>query len=96
MLGLGDNGDEWTLERIGTEREKMNVERELHELRERLEQVEEWKQRHQEVERELARVWVEGGDVLGPPPYVEAEGKQPAQTDKTSSDDGLSSSGVQV
>ncbi|TLS23455.1 uncharacterized protein PpBr36_05675 [Pyricularia pennisetigena] len=96
VLGLGDNGDEWTLERIGTEREKMNVERELHELRERLEQVEEWKQRHQEVEQELARVWVDGGDVLSPPPYVQGEEKQPAETEKTSSDDGLSSSGVQV
>jgi ATP-binding cassette subfamily D (ALD) long-chain fatty acid import protein len=70
-LGLGENGDEWEYERIGTEKEKMNVERELQELREQLAQVEEWKARHAEIETELAKVWVDGGDVL-PPPETEA------------------------
>ncbi|EOO00794.1 putative peroxisomal long-chain fatty acid import protein [Phaeoacremonium minimum UCRPA7] len=71
VLGMGENGDEWEFERIGTEREKMHVERELAELRERLSKVEEWKQRREEIEKELAQVWVEGGETLHPPPYAE-------------------------
>ncbi|OTB04422.1 hypothetical protein M426DRAFT_320785 [Hypoxylon sp. CI-4A] len=71
-LGMGENGDEWEFERIGTEREKMHVEKELQELRERLAQVEEWKQRREEIEKELAQVWVEGDATLDPPSYVEA------------------------
>ncbi|KAI1638978.1 ABC transporter transmembrane region 2-domain-containing protein [Biscogniauxia mediterranea] len=71
-LGLGDSGDEWEFERIGTEREKMQVERELQELHERLAQVEEWKRRREEIEKELAQVWTEKDDApLEPPPYVE-------------------------
>jgi ATP-binding cassette, subfamily D (ALD), peroxisomal long-chain fatty acid import protein len=73
VLGLGERGDEWEFERIGTEREKMQVERELQELRERLSQVEKWTQRREEIEKELAQVWTEGGDALSPPPYVESE-----------------------
>lgn len=73
---MGESGDEWELQRIGTEREKMHVERELLELRERLAQVEEWKARHETIEKELAKVWVEGGEDLSPPPYVEAEAKE--------------------
>ncbi|KAI1119144.1 lipid transporter [Nemania sp. NC0429] len=71
-LGLGDNGDEWEFERIGTEREKMQVERELQELRERLSQVEKWRQRREEIEKELAQVWTEQNETpLDPPPYIE-------------------------
>lgn len=73
VLGQGDNGDEWEFERIGTEREKMQVERELQDLRERLSKVEEWKQRREEIERDLANVWTEGGESLSPPPYVGQE-----------------------
>lgn len=76
VLGMGENGDEWEFERIGTEREKMHVERELQELRERLAKVEEWKIRRDEIEKELAQVWVEGGDSLQPPVYTEKEGGQ--------------------
>lgn len=70
---MGENGDEWEFERIGTEREKMHVEKELQDLRERLAKVEEWKTRRDEIERELAQVWVEGGDSLQPPPYAEEQ-----------------------
>jgi ATP-binding cassette subfamily D (ALD) long-chain fatty acid import protein len=35
--------------------------------------VEEWKKRRQEIEEELNRVWVDGGEELQPPPYAEAE-----------------------
>jgi ATP-binding cassette subfamily D (ALD) long-chain fatty acid import protein len=79
-LGEGEQGGEWTFERIGTESEKMHVEKELRELRERLAQVETWKARRQEIEDELARVWVDGGDALEPPPYAEKEAeKQPEE-----------------
>lgn len=70
---MGERGDEWEFERIGTEREKMHVERELQDLRERLALVEKWKSRREEIEKELGKVWVEGGDDLAPPAYVEQE-----------------------
>ena len=74
VLGLGDNGDEWQFERIGTEREKMQVERELQDLRERLSKVEEWKQRREAIDKELAQVWTEGeGTPMAPPPYVQED-----------------------
>ncbi|KAL2755793.1 hypothetical protein ACRALDRAFT_1064204 [Sodiomyces alcalophilus JCM 7366] len=76
ILGGGENGDEWEFERIGTEREKLQVEKELQELRERLAQVETWKARKEEIEKELAQVWVDGGDLLNPPPYVESQGEK--------------------
>lgn len=70
-LGLGEDGSGWEYERIGTEEEKMGVERELVDLRERLAKVGEWEERKAKIEEELARVWVEGGDVLDAPTYVE-------------------------
>ena len=70
-LGLGESGEEWEFQRIGTASEKSSVEKELAELRERLAKVEEWKARKSEIENELERVWVEGGDELSPPPYAE-------------------------
>ncbi|KAF2964268.1 hypothetical protein GQX73_g9322 [Xylaria multiplex] len=87
-LGQGENGDEWEFERIGTEREKMQVERELQELRERLSQVEQWKQRREEIEKELAQVWTEKSDApLDPPPYIETpeEDTETAQVEATQS-----------
>ncbi len=81
-LGQGEDGDEWTFDRIGTEKEKEGVERELESLRERLAQVEGWRRRRGEIEEELGKVWVtttgegaEGGEVLPPPEYVEKEGE---------------------
>lgn len=85
VLGMGERGDEWELQRIGTESEKMHVERELHDLRERLAQVEKWKARREEIEQELNKVWVEGGENLAPPPYAEKEGEgQATQTESES------------
>ena len=69
-LGMGEDGTEWEWERIGTEKEKMGVERELAELRERLAKVKEWSARKEEIETELAKVWVEGGAVLESPAFV--------------------------
>ncbi|KAK1781855.1 ABC transporter transmembrane region 2-domain-containing protein [Copromyces sp. CBS 386.78] len=85
VLGVGERGDEWELQRIGTESEKMHVERELNDLRERLAQVEKWKARREEIEQELNKVWVEGGENLAPPPYAEKEGEgQATQTESES------------
>ncbi|TPX17157.1 uncharacterized protein E0L32_003275 [Thyridium curvatum] len=80
VLGMGEHGDEWAFERIGTEREKMHVEKELADLRERLAQVEEWKRRRDEIEKELAQVWVEGGDALSPPVQAEVTGPAAEET----------------
>lgn len=73
---MGDSGEEWEFQRIGTESEKSSVEKELSELRQRLERVEEWKNRRQEIEDELNEVWTAGGNGLQPPPYMEAEDRQ--------------------
>ncbi|TVY41823.1 Peroxisomal long-chain fatty acid import protein [Lachnellula subtilissima] len=70
-LGGGEDGSEWAFARIGTEEEKMGVERELGELRERLEKVKEWESRKLEIEKELEKVWVQGGEELEGPQYVE-------------------------
>ncbi|KAI7971178.1 hypothetical protein EIK77_006994 [Talaromyces pinophilus] len=70
-LGLGMSGDEWEFDRIGTEKEKMGVEKELQELRKRLDNVEVWKRRREEIESELNKVWV-ASDELAPPPYQES------------------------
>lgn len=77
---MGEHGDEWEFQRIGTQSEKSNVEKELAELRERLAKVEGWKQRREEIESELNRVWIERegegkgeGEELAPPPYLEKE-----------------------
>ena len=76
-LVQGETGDEWTFDRIGTEEEKEVVERELESLRERLAEVEGWRRRREEIEAELAKVWVaaadESGEELPPPEYVEKE-----------------------
>ncbi|CAG8953082.1 hypothetical protein HYFRA_00003277 [Hymenoscyphus fraxineus] len=71
-LGMGEEGTEWEWERIGTVEEKMGVERELVELRERLALVKEWEERRGEIESELNRVWVEGGSELNSPAFVDA------------------------
>ena len=52
-LGSGANGADWNVERIGTEEEKIGVERELQELRGRLAKVEQWMQRRAQIEDEL-------------------------------------------
>lgn len=64
---MGERGDEWEFERIGTEREKLQVEKELHDLRERLAQVDDWKKRRDEIEAELAAVWTDKGEELEAP-----------------------------
>jgi ATP-binding cassette subfamily D (ALD) long-chain fatty acid import protein len=72
-LGLGPQGDEWEMQKIGTESEKDSVEKEIAELKERLANVESWKQRKTEIEAELAEVWVQGSGVLEVPYFTNEE-----------------------
>ncbi|RAH79571.1 hypothetical protein BO86DRAFT_390958 [Aspergillus japonicus CBS 114.51] len=67
-ISIGAEGEQWELERIGTAKEKLGVEKEIQEIRKRLDKVEEWKRRREEIEEELRKVWVEEGE-LSPPPY---------------------------
>jgi ATP-binding cassette subfamily D (ALD) long-chain fatty acid import protein len=61
---LGEDANEYEFLRVGTASEKDSVEKELFELRERLAQVDSWKQRRQEIEEELAGGY--GAGVLEP------------------------------
>ena len=73
-LGLGEEGEQWEFERIGTEKEKLGVEKELQEFRKRLDKVDEWKQRRDDIDNELQKVWASGGEgEIAPPPYQEEE-----------------------
>ena len=82
-LGLGEEGEAWDLKKIGTEEEKMGVESELAELRKRLEQVEDWKKRREEIEEELRKVMVEGGEEVAPPPYfLDGEAERPRESNE--------------
>ncbi|KAL8822428.1 MAG: hypothetical protein Q9191_006838, partial [Dirinaria sp. TL-2023a] len=53
-----DEQPEWGFERIGTVEERGGVEKELGELREILANVDGWRRRRVEIERELGAVWV--------------------------------------
>jgi hypothetical protein len=64
-LGLGEDANEYEFLRVGTASEKDSVEKELIELRERLAQVDAWKQRRREIEEELGEVWVSGSGDSG-------------------------------
>jgi len=57
----GDGG--WAMERIGGAEERGEVERELETLRERVRGVEEMRERLEHVKGELAKVWVQGGEL---------------------------------
>lgn len=59
--------------RIGTTSEKDSVEKEIQELKEKLAQVDEWKRRRKEIEQELSKVWVMGGEELEKPQYQQVE-----------------------
>lgn len=76
-LGLDTEGEHWQFEKIGTDKEKLGVEKELQELRKRLDKVDEWKQRREEIDNELNKVWAQEGEIA-PPPYEEV-GEQPDQ-----------------
>ncbi|KAI9893879.1 MAG: hypothetical protein M1814_005432 [Vezdaea aestivalis] len=74
-IGLDDSEEGWRFERIGTEREKLGVEREVTELRAKLDKVEGWRKRREDIETELGRVLVKGAEEeLEPPDYLGDEG----------------------
>ncbi|KAI6251420.1 Peroxisomal long-chain fatty acid import protein 2 [Erysiphe necator] len=72
-LGMGDDGNEWEFEKIGTEKEKLEVERELKELTECLDKVPDWLNRKIEIEKELSKVWIEGGVELEESTYTSGQ-----------------------
>ena len=80
-LGLGADGADWDVERIGTEEEKMGVERELRELRDRLARVEQWKQRRDRIEEELSHAWI-GGNEAEELPHIRRENDSSTQNER--------------
>ena len=73
VLGLGEDGFDWEWNQIGTESEKLGVEKEVHELQERLGRVAEWEARLKEIDAELNRVLevrIDGESVRVPPETV--------------------------
>lgn len=87
-LGTEADGEQWRLERIGTEKEKLGVEKELQELRKRLDKVEEWKQRREDIEKELGDVWTDAGQ-LAPPPYHEDYRKEEEEEELEQAERGI-------
>ncbi|KAL8923847.1 MAG: hypothetical protein Q9208_004408 [Pyrenodesmia sp. 3 TL-2023] len=65
----------WSFERIGTEEERVGVEREVQALKEKLAQVDAWRSRKAEIEKELGQVWVAGEkeELLAPEYLAEEE-----------------------
>lgn len=53
-LGLGEDGDEWVLEKTNSEAARLSVQREIRDLETKLGQVESWKTRRADIIAELA------------------------------------------
>jgi ATP-binding cassette subfamily D (ALD) long-chain fatty acid import protein len=81
-LGLGEEANEYEFVRIGTASEKDSVEKEIQELREKLSQVDHWKQRRQEIDVELNKVWVSGQE-LPAPDYQSGNGNNSSSEGET-------------
>lgn len=58
VLGLGEDGMDWQIHRIGTQQEKMGVEKEIEEIHKRLASVDAWKARRDAIELELNSVFI--------------------------------------
>ncbi|KAJ9624340.1 uncharacterized protein PV06_07652 [Exophiala oligosperma] len=79
ILGLGDEGYDWELVKIGTEAEKFSMDKEIKELREKLAKVPEWEERKTAIDEELHHVQVvdEAGSMeLEKPTYLAGESDQ--------------------
>ncbi|KAK5451834.1 ATP-binding cassette long-chain fatty acid transporter pxa1 [Exophiala xenobiotica] len=84
ILGLGDEGYDWELVKIGTDAEKFSLDKEINELREKLAMVPEWEKRKKVIDEELSHVQLmdeegSGSVELEKPDYVvreEEEGQQ--------------------
>ncbi|KAL8688814.1 MAG: hypothetical protein Q9218_005365 [Villophora microphyllina] len=70
----------WTFERVGTREERVGVEREIQALKEKLEKVEGWRKRKEEIDKELRKVWVDGEEELQAPDYLAGEEEQTPTT----------------
>jgi ATP-binding cassette subfamily D (ALD) long-chain fatty acid import protein len=85
QLGLGDEGYDWALVRVGTEQEKLGLQREIDDLTRKLAMVDEWARRKREIDHELNRVLVvdgQGGTAeLEEPAYAAAESETPPETE---------------
>ncbi|KIX07407.1 uncharacterized protein Z518_02060 [Rhinocladiella mackenziei CBS 650.93] len=77
ILGLGEEGYDWEMVRIGTEQEKSGMDKEIGELKAKLAMVDEWERRKKEIETELSRVLVVGAEgergELEAPEYIGQE-----------------------
>lgn len=83
VLGLGEEGYDWEWHQIGTEIEKIAAEKEVQELKERLDKVSEWERRLKEIEDELNKVLVvkiDGKDVEVPVETATTPARQEAVT----------------
>ena len=79
ILGLGDEGYDWEMVRVGTEQEKLGLDKEIRELKEKLAQVSEWERRKKEIDEELGRVLVVGSEQgLDKPEYIPEEKEEDA------------------
>ncbi|KAL9600916.1 MAG: hypothetical protein Q9219_002851 [cf. Caloplaca sp. 3 TL-2023] len=80
----------WSFERVGTEEERVGVEREIAALREKLGKVEGWRRRKGEIERELGRVWVSGEEKeeLKPPGYLLRDEEEEEEEEKGVEEEG--------
>lgn len=88
---MGDNGDEWEFQRIGTESEKQSTEKEIAELRSQLEKVEEWRARKEEIDAELNKVWTEGSGELDAPDYLSAGNQKKEEDVRDGNEDAVES-----
>lgn len=82
-LGVGPEGLDWELNHVGTEKEKMSVEKEIQELKQKLDNVDNWERRRNEINEELKKVFVSGGELPPPPNHqveeVQEETEQPQE-----------------
>ncbi|KAK6512011.1 hypothetical protein TWF481_000909 [Arthrobotrys musiformis] len=92
-LGMGEYGAEWEFDRIGAERERMSIEKEIKELEERLAKVDDMEQRKDAIEAELKNVLIEGGGDLG---VVEAESLPESEEEKEEEENQIQGPEVEV
>lgn len=74
LLGVGDDGFDWEMVRIGTEEEKSGLDKEIAELKQKLAMVEQWETRRAEIQAELSQVLIVGAAQqakLDSPDYVD-------------------------
>ena len=66
----------WEYEKVGMQKDEAERGKEIENLKDMMKQVEGWRRRKEEIERELAQVWEEGGKEVEAPAYVTGEGER--------------------